>query len=180
MKNVGFIIKPGEPLKVAKRLWLKATALHDDVTLRVLYPLFSSPACALAQVRAESEVMRSMLASLPPALALANIERMLDQTLAFSKRVKSQLASAGSNRASVMRPTITRHSTLRKEYLYQRNFRWKVDACINPIYDEIWAEVQRENLLSQNLRDHPLLVRCCTKIDIFILKMMDFVLQMMR
>jgi hypothetical protein len=38
-----------EPLKVAKRLWLKATALHDDATLRVLYPLFSSPACALAR-----------------------------------------------------------------------------------------------------------------------------------
>jgi hypothetical protein len=146
------------PLKVAKRLWLKATALHDDETLRILYPLYSSPACALSQISAESEVMRAMLRSLPPEVLLANIERMLDQTLAFSKRVKSQLASAGSNRASAMRPTITRHSTLRKEYIYQSGFRQRVDACLDPIFDEIWAEIQRENLLSATLTEHPLLL----------------------
>ena len=131
------------PMKVAKRLWLKATALHDDETLRTLYPLFSSPACALAQICAESEVIRAMCRSLPPERVLANIERVINQTLAFSKRVKSQLASAGSNRASAMRPTITRYSTLRKEYLYQSGLRQKVDACLDPIFDDIWAEVQR-------------------------------------
>ena len=57
---------------VAKRLWLKASAQEDVATLRVLYPLFSSPACALAQVRAESEVLRSMLTTLPPELLLGN------------------------------------------------------------------------------------------------------------
>lgn len=131
------------PMKVSKRLWLKATALHDDETLRILYPLFSSPACALAQVCAESEVIRAMCRTLPPQQSLANIEIILSQTLAFSKRVKSQLASAGSNRASVMRPTITRYSTLRKEYIYQSGFRQKVDACLDPIFDDIWAEMQR-------------------------------------
>ena len=122
---------------VAKRLWLKASAQEDVATLRVLYPLFSSPACALAQVRAESEVLRSMLTTLPPELLLGNkafaFERMVDTSLAFSKRVMSQLASAGSNRAAVMRPTLTRQQNLRKEYIYQPGFRAKTDACLTPI-----------------------------------------------
>ena len=45
----------------------------------------------------------------------------------------SQLASAGSNRAAVMRPTLTRQQNLRKEYIYQPGFRAKTDACLTPI-----------------------------------------------
>ena len=57
----------------------------------------------------------------------------LATSLAFSKRVMSQLASAGSNRAAVMRPTLTRQQNLRKEYIYQPGFRAKTDACLTPI-----------------------------------------------
>ena len=90
-----------------------------------------------------------MLTTLPPELLLGNkafaFERMVDTSLAFSKRVMSQLASAGSNRAAVMRPTLTRQQNLRKEYIYQPGFRAKTDACLTPICERHASLAWRES-----------------------------------
>lgn len=48
-------------LKVAKRMWMKAVMSEDEPTLRLLFPLFSSPAAALSQVAAECETLQLLV-----------------------------------------------------------------------------------------------------------------------
>jgi hypothetical protein len=47
---------------------------------------------------AESEVLRAMLTTVPPSKLLPAMPLVVDQIMGFSKRVKSQLASTGSQR----------------------------------------------------------------------------------
>ena len=49
-------------MKVAKRMWMRAVHARDIETLRVLFPLFSSPAAALSQVAAECETLELLVA----------------------------------------------------------------------------------------------------------------------
>eukprot|EP00658_Telonema_sp_P-2_P084692 TRINITY_DN9471_c0_g1_i2.p1 TRINITY_DN9471_c0_g1~~TRINITY_DN9471_c0_g1_i2.p1 ORF type:complete len:221 (-),score=53.64 TRINITY_DN9471_c0_g1_i2:138-800(-) len=82
-------------MKAAKRLWMRAVLVRDQEMLRVLYPLFSSPAAALSQVAAEADTLCQMVSQLGGrhGMLLKVLDPVLSQVMGFSKRIKSNLTS---------------------------------------------------------------------------------------
>lgn len=71
------------PLKVGKRLWLKAVFQNDKSLMNKLYPLFSSGAASLGQINGEIEVLINMFKKLknPP------VNDLLIQIDEFKRRI---------------------------------------------------------------------------------------------